>query len=226
MAGHRSFKGLTKGFSPERAARVVARVAVLKKDMALHELRQARERSQEELARELKVGQPAVAKLERRADMYVSNLKRYVEALGGSLEITARFPDGVVNITNFDELGDTKAPEISKNLPKSAFTRPLKESFEPYRDMIRTAFIYGSFAKGKTTARSDIDLMVIGDGLDYSNLYNASQDAELKLERKVNPTFLSTDDWQRKAAQKGSFIRKVSSLPKIFIVGSEKDLQA
>jgi transcriptional regulator with XRE-family HTH domain len=72
--------------------------------MALHELRQAREVSQEELARELEVGQPAVAKLERRADMYVSNLRRYVEALGGSLEITARFPDGSVTIANFDEM--------------------------------------------------------------------------------------------------------------------------
>jgi hypothetical protein len=37
--------------------------------------------------------------------MYVSNLRRYVEALGGSLEITARFPEGTVNITNFGELG-------------------------------------------------------------------------------------------------------------------------
>jgi transcriptional regulator with XRE-family HTH domain len=108
MAGHRSFKGLTKGFSPERAARVVARVDVLRKDMALHELRQARERSQEELARELKVGQPAVAKLERRTDMYVSNLRRYIEALGGSLEITARFPEGSVNIVNFGELDARK----------------------------------------------------------------------------------------------------------------------
>ncbi|TKV74029.1 helix-turn-helix domain-containing protein [Bradyrhizobium elkanii] len=108
MAGHRSFKGLTKGFSPERTARVVARVDVL---MALHELRQARERSQEELARELKVGQPAVAKLERRADMYVSNLRRYIEALGGSLEITARFPEGSVNIVNFGELDERRAQE-------------------------------------------------------------------------------------------------------------------
>jgi transcriptional regulator with XRE-family HTH domain len=111
MAGHRSFKGLTKGFSPERKARVAARVDVLKKSMALHELRQARERSQEELARELKVGQPAVAKLERRADMYVSNLRRYIEALGGSLEITARFPEGSVNIVNFGELGEKQAQE-------------------------------------------------------------------------------------------------------------------
>jgi transcriptional regulator with XRE-family HTH domain len=106
MAGHRPFKELTKGFSAARQARVVARVSELKRGMALHELRQARERSQEELARELNVGQPAVAKLERRADMYVSNLRRYIEALGGSLEITARFPEGSVNISNFGELAE------------------------------------------------------------------------------------------------------------------------
>jgi transcriptional regulator with XRE-family HTH domain len=114
MTGHRSFKELTKGFSAERKARVETRVSQLKTDMALHELRQARERSQEYLARELGVGQPAVAKLERRADMYVSNLRRYVEALGGSLEITARFPEGSVNITNFGELGTASKQSGSK----------------------------------------------------------------------------------------------------------------
>ena len=60
--------------------------------------------------RKLAVGQPAVAKLERRTDMYVSNLRRYIEALGGSLEITARFPEGNVNIINFSELDD--GPEV------------------------------------------------------------------------------------------------------------------
>ncbi|SRR5258707_605948 len=105
MTGHRPFSELTKNFSPERKARVAGKVRELKGDMALSELRQARERSQEELARELKVGQPAVAKLERRTDMYVSNLRRYIEALGGSLEITARFSDATVHITNFSDLG-------------------------------------------------------------------------------------------------------------------------
>jgi transcriptional regulator with XRE-family HTH domain len=109
MTGHRPFKELTKSFSKERTARVTTRVSELKTEMALHELRQARERSQEDLARELKVGQPAVAKLERRADMYVSNLRRYIEALGGSLEITARFPEGSVNIVNFGELADRQS---------------------------------------------------------------------------------------------------------------------
>jgi transcriptional regulator with XRE-family HTH domain len=109
MAGHRSFKELTKSFSSERKVRVAARANALKKEMALHELRQARQLSQEELARELKVGQPAVAKLERRTDMYVSNLRRYIEALGGSLEITARFPEGSVSIVNFSELDEGRA---------------------------------------------------------------------------------------------------------------------
>jgi transcriptional regulator with XRE-family HTH domain len=111
MTGHRPFSELTKKFSPERKARVATRVTEMKADMALYELRQAREQSQEALALALKVGQPAVAKLERRADMYVSNLRRYIEALGGSLEITARFPEGSVNTTNFGELGGTQAQE-------------------------------------------------------------------------------------------------------------------
>ena len=104
MTGRRPFSDLTKNLSPERKARVAAKVRKLKVEMPLAELRQARERSQKELARALKVGQPAVAKLEKRADMYVSNLRRYIAALGGSLEITARFPEGVVNITNFSDL--------------------------------------------------------------------------------------------------------------------------
>ncbi|HKY86521.1 MAG TPA: XRE family transcriptional regulator [Pseudorhodoplanes sp.] len=105
MTGHRPFSELTKKFSPERKARTAAKLSVLKAAMPLAELRQALEQSQQELARAMKVNQPAVAKLEKRADMYVSNLRRYIEALGGSLEITARFPNGAVSITNFSDLG-------------------------------------------------------------------------------------------------------------------------
>jgi Helix-turn-helix domain len=104
MTGHRSFNELRKGMSPERQARNAEATQAMLQEMALHELRQAREKSQVELARDLHVGQPAVAKMEQRADMYVSNLRRNVEALGGKLEITARFPDAAVTITNFSEL--------------------------------------------------------------------------------------------------------------------------
>jgi transcriptional regulator with XRE-family HTH domain len=105
MTGYRSFNELRNGMSAERRARNLEATHVMLHEMALHELRQAREKSQVELARDLHVGQPAVAKMEQRADMYVSNLRRYVEALGGKLEITARFPDASVIITNFGEIG-------------------------------------------------------------------------------------------------------------------------
>ena len=103
---------------------------------------------------------------------------------------------------------------------------PIRKSFEPYADAIKTAFVYGSVAKETDTAQSDIDLMVIGDDLNYSDLYTAAQSVESKLRRKVNPLFLSLQDWQRKASDEGSVISKISHSPKIFIVGSEKDLHS
>jgi transcriptional regulator with XRE-family HTH domain len=106
MTGHRPFRELTRGFSPARKARIADKTAALETALALHELRKTRAVSQAELAAKLAVGQPAVAKLERRADMYVGNLRRYVEALGGTLEITARFPDGTVTIA---EVGEAEA---------------------------------------------------------------------------------------------------------------------
>jgi predicted transcriptional regulator len=100
VTGHRPFRDLIKGFTPERRARVAAKAAELREAMTLEELRKARDLSQEDVAASLAVGQPAVAKLERRLDMHVSNLRRYIEALGGTLEITAHFGDASVVIEN------------------------------------------------------------------------------------------------------------------------------
>ena len=73
-------------------------------EMPLHELRQARGLSQKMLADVLHVQQPSIAKLERRTDMYISTLRSHIEAMGGELEVIARFPDGAVKINNFAEL--------------------------------------------------------------------------------------------------------------------------
>ena len=62
--------------------------------------------TQRALGEALHVNQPAVAKLERRADMYVSNLRAYIEAMGGRLNIIAEFPQGSVGITNFSDVDD------------------------------------------------------------------------------------------------------------------------
>ena len=127
-----------------------------------------------------------------------------------------------------DQAGGSPSSEQSKNptVDIGSLTKALKDALKPHAGAIKTAFVYGSFAKGVSTARSDIDLMVIGDDFSYSDLYAAAQDVELKLGRKVSPTFLSPVDWRRKAAQKGTFIQKLGGVPKIFIVGSEKQLKA
>jgi DNA-binding XRE family transcriptional regulator len=111
MTGHRPFNELTKGFSSARRARVAAKAAALREEMTLEELRKARDLSQGEIADALDVGQPAVAKLEKRADMHVSNLRRYIESLGGKLEITACFSDARVNISN---IGDIAMPHAGE----------------------------------------------------------------------------------------------------------------
>jgi predicted transcriptional regulator len=103
MTGHKPFSDLTKNFSPARRARVAAKAAALREAMTLEELRKARLLSQEDVAEALDVNQPAVAKLEKRGDMHVSNLRRYIEALGGTLEITAHFDKTSVIISNIGE---------------------------------------------------------------------------------------------------------------------------
>lgn len=111
------------------------------------------------------------------------------------------------------------------SLDAASVTKAMKEALKGHAKNVKTAFVFGSFAMGTATRQSDIDLMVIGAGLDYSDLYTAAQNVELKLGRKVNPSFMTPEDWQRKASRKGSFVQKLKDRPKIFIVGSTKDLE-
>jgi len=72
----------------------------------LQELRLARGLSQKTLAEILCIQQPAIAKLEKRTDMYLSTLRNHIRAMGGELDVIARFPDGEVRIQSFSESDD------------------------------------------------------------------------------------------------------------------------
>lgn len=99
----KSFKMLRERMPPESRERAHSKAEELMEEMPLNELRAARKMTQERLAANLNVKQAAVSKLERRADMYVSTLREFIGAMGGELEITARFPDGTVRINQFEE---------------------------------------------------------------------------------------------------------------------------
>ncbi len=100
----RNFRELEAKMSPERRARVAARVKAELALMPLRQIRNAREMTQTRLAELLEMDQGNISKLEQRTDMYLSTLRSYVEAMGGSLEIRAVFPDGDVKIDLLNKL--------------------------------------------------------------------------------------------------------------------------
>lgn len=103
MTGHRPFSDLKKDWSDDRRARNQTRKVEIAVEYAtLEELRVALGLSQEELARRLEVQQPAVSKLTSRSDMRISTLRDLIEAMGGELHVTAKFPDRSVELANFD----------------------------------------------------------------------------------------------------------------------------
>ena len=108
MSGHHPFSELTKDFSEEHRRRIDGMKKELLAEMPLHELRRARALTQQDLANKLGINQPAVSKIEQRADVYVSSLRAYIEAVGGKLKIVVEFPHGEVAITNFSQVGEVR----------------------------------------------------------------------------------------------------------------------
>lgn len=101
----KKFSNLRAKMSPESQSRSEAKALAMLAEMPLNELRQARGLSQKMLADVLHVQQPSIAKLEKRTDMYISTLRSHIEAMGGELEVIAKFPDGAIKISNFSDIG-------------------------------------------------------------------------------------------------------------------------
>ena len=91
--------------SAPRQAGIKARAQEL---ASLKELRQAVEQTQEDLATALGVGQDTISRLEKRSDMLLSTLRRYIESMGGKLELVAQFPNRPPVV--IDQIGEMAAP--------------------------------------------------------------------------------------------------------------------
>jgi transcriptional regulator with XRE-family HTH domain len=115
----KKFSTLRAELSPQTQEKSAALTRKMFNEMPLHELRNARGLSQQDLALLLNVQQPAIAKLERRTDVYISTLRNHIEALGGQLEILARFPEGDVRITNFSSIAEADAQNDDAQLTVS-----------------------------------------------------------------------------------------------------------
>jgi predicted nucleotidyltransferase len=101
---------------------------------------------------------------------------------------------------------------------------PLRDALMPLAKRIQAAFVFGSAAGGTDNADSDIDLMVIADGLDYPSVFEAVQAAERQLGRTVSPNLMTLKEWRRKVAQSDSFAARLRDRPRLLIIGTDSDL--
>ncbi|WP_231868485.1 XRE family transcriptional regulator [Gluconobacter japonicus] len=105
----------------ERRTRVEARALELKEQVeSLSELRRLAGKAQAEIASILNVKQPSVSKIEKQADMYLSTLRSYVEAVGGELDLIVRLPSRAP--LRIEHLGDVD-PDIAATSGRMAARR-------------------------------------------------------------------------------------------------------
>jgi len=100
----------------------------------------------------------------------------------------------------------------------------LRAALAPLEDRIEAAFVYGSVAKGRDSAISDIDLMVISETLTYAELFGALESAAERLGRAVSPTVYSRAELDKRFREGNSFVCRVLAQDKIWVIGSEDDI--
>lgn len=99
----------------------------------------------------------------------------------------------------------------------------LRDLLQPLARRIAVAFIYGSVARREDTAKSDIDVMIVGD-IKFSEAVLALSAAEERLRRPVNPNVYSKAELRAKLKEKGGFVERVLGEPKFFLIGNDDDL--
>ena len=121
MAKQRTLKTVLAGMETARRKRVVGRAARIADEYhALQALRKARAKTQVEVAATLDVSQPYVAKLERRSDLMLSVLRKYVRSVGGELELAVTFPDsGRIILGGIGDDETEAAPKLRRRKKKA-----------------------------------------------------------------------------------------------------------
>ena len=100
----------------------------------------------------------------------------------------------------------------------------LRGALAPLADRVRVAFIYGSVARGAERRASDVDVMVIGDDVSFSDVSDALGKAQDAIGREINPSVYAPADLRSKLAAKQHFLRSVLKSEKIFLIGDEHEL--
>ena len=115
--------------------------------------------------------------------------------------------------------------ELASILRKtSGLADVLAQALAPLAERIRVAFVFGSSASGKARSGSDVDVLLVGEGLGYGEVVAALYPAQETLGREINPKLYSPAEWRKLAEGGNSFQRDVMAKPKLFLIGGEDEL--
>ena len=166
---------------------------------------------------------------------YASELIRLAGSGSGAVqrELARLEKSGLVSSTRF---GNQKHYAANRDSPIFAEVRsivlktvglvePIREALEPFGNKIKAAFVFGSVARGEDTAKSDIDLMIIGHELDYAEVFKSLERSETLLSRSINPIIMTPQQWNQRRLRDSNFVSKLSKLPKYYVIGSEEELR-
>lgn len=140
-------------------------------------------------------------------------------------------------LLNVRKQGNQKHYQANASAPVFTELRSLVRKTMGLADVLRTAlallaaqidvaFIYGSVARQQDTAQSDVDVLIVSNTLGYGEVFTALESATVSLGRKVNPTLYTSADLAKRVQNDNAFIARVWQQPKIWLVGSEEEIDA
>ena len=99
----------------------------------------------------------------------------------------------------------------------------LRAGLEPLFVQLEQAFIYGSVSKGEDHAGSDIDVMLVGKDLSYSEIMQILEPIEQQLQRSVNPTVYSPAEFSERLVAGQNFLTKVMAQEHIDLLNGSQE---
>jgi predicted nucleotidyltransferase len=167
---------------------------------------------------------------------YATELIKRLEAGSGAVqrELARLEESGLVSVSRVGtqkhyqaNAGSPLYAELCSLVQKTVgIAEPLRVALKKIAPRIIAAFVFGSMAKRRDTASSDIDLMLVSDSLTYADVFAAVEPQVAKLGRPINPTVYSRKEWIKRLNEENAFAVRVKHQPKIWLYGSEDDLRA
>ncbi len=161
---------------------------------------------------------------------HLSELRRLTGLGSASLqrELNRLAEAGLVNT---DRVGSLRRFQANQHSPvyeeliglmrKTLGVEPtLREALEPLVLDLKTAWVYGSVAKQTDTAKSDIDVMLVGEKLTLAKVLKVLVPLEPQLGRKINPTLYTPAEFKRRRAERDSFVNRVLAQPILPLIGN------